>query len=118
MSAAGGPDMIELLTTPSESTQVFTHAQDAVPAGGGGSLVMLLIIFAIFYFLLIRPQQKEQKAHRALVGGLQKGQQVVTTSGLHGRVHEVSDATVVLEVANNVRITVDKVAVKRQQEEG
>lgn len=112
--------MIELLTTPSENTQVFTYAQDAVPTGGGGggSLVMLLIIFAIFYFLLIRPQQKEQKAHRALVGGLQKGQQVVTTSGMHGRVHEVSDATIVLEVANNVRITVDKVAVKRQQEEG
>lgn len=111
--------MFELLTTPAETTEVFVHAQDAAPgAGGGGSLVMLLIIFAIFYFLLIRPQQKEQKAHKALLGSLSKGQQVITTSGIHGRVHEVGDTSVVLEVASNVRITMDKVAVKRRDGEG
>jgi len=109
--------MLQMLTTPAQTTQVFVHAQDAAPGGGGGSFVMLLLIFAIFYFLLIRPQQKEQKAHKALLGGLQKGQQVVTASGIHGRVHEVGDASVVLEVASNVRITVDKIAVKRQQGE-
>ncbi len=110
--------MFEMLTTPAQTTQMFVHAQEAQPQGGGGSFVMLIIIFAIFYFLLIRPQQKEQKAHRELLGSLQKGQQVVTAAGMHGRVHEVSDSSVVLEVANNVRITVDKVAVKRRNGEG
>ena len=97
------------------------YALMMVPRGPNSTIINVVMfgsMFAIFYFLLIRPQQKEQKAHKELLGGLQKGQQVVTTSGLHGRVHDVGDATVMLEVASNVRITVDKVAVKRRQEEG
>ncbi len=112
--------MLKLLTTPAETTEVFIYAQDAgAQAAGGGlaGLLPLVIIGGIFYFLLIRPQQKEQKAHKQMLGALQKGQQVVTASGLHGRVQDVGDATVVLEVANNVRVTVDKFAVKRRQGE-
>ena len=83
-------------------------------ASGGSTILMMGIIFAIFYFLLIRPQQKEHKAHLELLMGLQKGDNIATNSGLHGRVHEVSGETVVLEIADRVRITVDKTAVKRK----
>jgi len=110
--------MLELFTTPAETTQVFVCAQDAAPPTGQGGLGLLplLLMLGIFYFVMIRPQMKDQKKHRELLKGLQKGQRVVTTSGLHGRVHEVSEATVEVEIANNVRVTLDKVAVKRQQE--
>ena len=77
-------------------------------------LMMIGMIFVIFYFLLIRPQQKEQKAHTALLMGLQKGDKVATASGLHGRIHEVGSDTVVLELADRIRVTVDKVAIKRK----
>ena len=83
-------------------------------ASMASTLVMMGMIFVIFYFLLIRPQQKEQKAHTALLMSLQKGDKVATASGLHGRVHEVGSDTVVLEVADRVRLTVDKVSVKRK----
>ena len=90
-------------------------------AQGGASMVstlmMMGMIFVIFYFLLIRPQQKEHKAHMALLMGLQKGDKVATGSGLHGRVYEVGGETVVLEVADRVRITVDKSSVKRKTEQ-
>jgi len=75
---------------------------------------MMAAIFAIFYFLLIRPQQKEQKEHQTLLGALQKGDRVATASGMHGKVWEVRDAEVVLEVADKVRIIVDKSAIKRK----
>ena len=83
-------------------------------ASMASTLVMMGMIFVIFYFLLIRPQQKEQKAHTALLMSLQKGEKVATASGLHGRVHEVAGDTVVLEIADRVRITVDKSAIKRK----
>ena len=105
-----------------EPTISGSHAGLMVAQAAGGqasmisTLMMMGMIFVIFYFLLIRPQQKEQKAHKKMLDALQKGQQVVTASGLHGRVHDVGDGTVVLEVASNVRVTVDKFAVKRRQE--
>jgi len=115
--------MFETLTTPSETTVVVVQAQDAAAGtsqqpGLLSSLPMIIIIFGIFYFLLIRPQQKEQKKHQSLLGSLVKGQKVVTGSGVHGRVHEVGDADVVLEIADKVRITVDKVSIKRMKGEG
>ena len=75
---------------------------------------MMAAIFAIFYFLLIRPQQKEAKAQQELLGALQKGDRVATASGLHGTVWEVRDLEVVLEIAERVRVTVDKPSVKRK----
>ena len=97
---------------------LVTHDAPAAPAAGpagmSSSLLVVVAIFAIFYFLLIRPQQKEQQRHTELLSGLSKGDDVVTTSGLHGRIWEVQDQTVVIEIADKVRVTVDKVAVKRK----
>lgn len=81
---------------------------------GIGSLVPIVVIFGIFYVLLIRPQQKQQEEHDALVKGLAKDDQVVLQSGLHGTIAQVGDATLVVEVAKGVRVTVDKDRVQRK----
>jgi len=88
-------------------------------AGAGlGALPMLLIIFAIFYFLLIRPQQKQVRQHQDLIKGLKRGDEVITSGGIHGRIVEIEGAVVVLEVADRVKIRVvkDQVNSKRGQE--
>ncbi len=82
------------------------------------TIPMMVIMFAILYFMMIRPQQKEQKAHAELLSSLQKGHRVVTSSGLHGKVWEVRPTEVALEVSDKVRITVDKLAIKRRLESG
>ncbi|MDP6933313.1 MAG: preprotein translocase subunit YajC, partial [Myxococcota bacterium] len=78
------------------------------------SLPMMVAILAIFYFLLIRPQKKEQDEHKKLLSALKKGDKVVTGSGLHGRIWSVGEHEVSLELSDKVRVTVDKVAVKRR----
>jgi preprotein translocase subunit YajC len=65
-------------------------------------------LIGIMYFVMIRPQQKQAKAHRDLLSGLKKGDEVVTQGGVLGKIHLVSEQTVTLEVANGVRIRVLK----------
>lgn len=82
--------------------------------GGSGSLLgggmqsfgMLALMFVVFYFMLIRPQQKRAKEHQALLGGLKKGDRIVTTGGLLGRISGITDRLVTLEVAEKVRVQV------------
>ncbi len=71
----------------------------------------LIIIAVLFYFLLIRPQQKKQKEHQQLVAAIKTGDKVVTSSGIHGIVANVKEATILLKVADNVKIEMDKAAV-------
>lgn len=81
------------------------------PAGGMGSmtnLVFIALLVGIMYFVMIRPQQKQMKAHRELLSGLKKGDEVVTQGGLIGKIHLVSEQTVTIEVASGVRIRVLK----------
>ena len=80
----------------------------AGPQGGLQTFFPLILILGVFYFLLIRPQMKRQKEHKALIGSLKRNDAVVTAGGLHGRIVEVGEDTVGLEVANNVRVTYDK----------
>tara|TARA_B100000575_G_scaffold40097_2_gene27655 strand:+ start:45 stop:374 length:330 start_codon:yes stop_codon:yes gene_type:complete len=102
-------------TTEAHTTDVHWQAAPAAQSPLGG-LPFIIIMIGIFYFVLIRPQQKERKAHDALVASLQKGQTVVTRSGVHGRVHAVNDATIDMEVADKVVITIDKMSVQRKGE--
>jgi len=85
---------------------------DALAADDGGSgiasLIPLVLIIVIFYFLLIRPQQKRLKAHQAMIGELKKGDKVVTSGGILGTVHDVSEDTVRVEIADKVRVTVKR----------
>jgi preprotein translocase subunit YajC len=85
-------------------------AQAAGPSGAV-NIVFILALFAIMYFVMIRPQQKQLKAHRELLSGLKKGDEVITQGGMIGRIHLVSEREVTLEVANGVRIRVLKSSV-------
>jgi preprotein translocase subunit YajC len=82
-------------------------------AGGGdmntlmGFLPMVLIL-AVFYFLLIRPQQKKAKEHRELLQNLKRGDAVITQGGLYGKIANLSDQVVTLEVADKVRVRVSR----------
>jgi preprotein translocase subunit YajC len=72
------------------------------------SILMLVVLFAVFYFLLIRPQQKRVKEHKAMTETLKKGDEVVTFGGVLGRVTELGDAFIDVEVSNNVIVKVQK----------
>lgn len=89
------------------------HAAEGAPAQGDpmGMFIMLAIFIAVFYFLIIRPQTKRQKEHQKLVAGLEKGDEVVTGSGILGRITEVGDQFVSLEVADGITLKVQKHAV-------
>lgn len=87
-------------------------AAGAAPAGAGwGTLLFPVVLIAIMYFLMIRPQVKRQKEHRALLEKLSKGDEVLTSGGLAGVITEVGDSFVTLEVADGVRVRVQKGAV-------
>jgi preprotein translocase subunit YajC len=87
------------------------YAQDAAPQGGLMSFLPLIIIFIVFYFLLIRPQMKRAKEHKSLVAQLAVGDEVVTNGGLLGRVSQVGESFVTLELADNVKVKLQKHAV-------
>jgi preprotein translocase subunit YajC len=79
------------------------------PAGGGlGMIVMMGLFFVVFYFLLIRPQQKKQKEHQAMLSKISAGDEVVTAGGILGKVVEVGDQFLTIEIADNVRIKVQR----------
>ena len=75
-------------------------------AGGFAGFIPLILMFVIFYFLLIRPQQKRTKEHRAMVANLKKGDKIITSGGLHGRITGMDDATLTVEIADKVRVKV------------
>ncbi|MRI91256.1 preprotein translocase subunit YajC [Aggregicoccus sp. 17bor-14] len=74
-------------------------------------LPILVAMAAIMYFVMIRPQQKQMKEHRTMLAGLKKGDEYVTQGGLVGRIYEVADRTVTLEVASGVRVRVLKTSI-------
>lgn len=78
-----------------------------------GSLVPLLLIMVIFYFFLIRPQQKRQKEIKSFRESLKKGDKVVTTGGIYGKINNISENVITIDVGNNVLLKVDKNAVLR-----
>ncbi len=94
---------------------LIAQAQSASPAAGGpnpiASFVPLILIFIIMYFLLFRPQMRKQKEQQRLVSTLKTGDRVVTASGIHGLISNVKDTTVIVKVADNVKIEMEKSAV-------
>lgn len=79
--------------------------------GGWSGIIMILAMIVIFYFFMIRPQSKKQKEIKKAREAMQKGDRVVTAGGIHGRIHEVKDDTITMEIAPNVSIKVDKASV-------
>jgi preprotein translocase subunit YajC len=75
------------------------------------SFLPLIIIFGIFYFMLIRPQMKRAKEQRAMIAALAKGDEVLTNGGLLGRVEDIADSFVTLEIADKVSVKLQKSAI-------
>ena len=93
------------------------HAQaaGAAPAGafggGMGTFLFPVILIAVMYFLMIRPQMKRAKEHKGMLDKLSKGDEVITSGGIAGTVTEIGDNFITVEVADNVRVRVQKAAV-------
>lgn len=77
-------------------------------AGGFAGFIPLILMFVIFYFLLIRPQQKKSKEHREMVNNLRKGDRIITSGGIHGRITGVTEGTLTVEIADKVRVKVNR----------
>ena len=85
---------------------------EAEAQGGGLSgMIMIIALIAIFYFFMIRPQSKKQKEIKQAREAMQKGDKVVTAGGIHGKINEVSDTYIIMEVAPGVTLKVDKASV-------
>ena len=91
------------------SSILFIVAQ--APGAGASSVNMLLmmgLMIVVFYFFMIRPQMKRQKEMTKFRSALQKGDKIVTTGGIYGKIDEIKDNIIILEVALNVKLKVDK----------
>ncbi|MDR1875698.1 MAG: preprotein translocase subunit YajC [Synergistaceae bacterium] len=85
------------------------------PQGLMGMLFPLAIFVLIFYFFIIRPQRKRQKQHESLIGGITRGDEIVTIGGFFGKVREVRDDTFMVEIAENVKVRILKSAVQTKR---
>ena len=89
-------------------TVIFLQTPAAAQGGGGMMWIMLIAMFVIMYFFMIRPQNKKQKEITNFRKSLQVNQKVITAGGIHGIIKEINDNEVVLEIASNVKVRIDK----------
>ena len=98
-------------------TNLFIVLQASTSGGNGGgfegltSFLPLLLIVVVFYFFMIRPQMRKQKELKNYREALQKGDKVVTTGGIYGKIADISENTISMEIASGVTIKVDKYAI-------
>src|SRR5436305_14816310 len=101
--------------------QFLAQAQPAAPAsgpaGGFGFFIPFIFIFIIMYFMLFRPQKKRQQEQQRLISALKTGDKVVTNAGIHGLIANVKETTVIVKVADNVKIEMEKSAITNIQKE-
>ena len=93
---------------------LLAQAPTPSPAGAAGGLISMLpfvFIFVIMYYVMLRPQMRRQKEQARLVASLKTGDRVVTASGIHGLISNVKDKTVIVKVADNVKLEMEKTAV-------
>jgi preprotein translocase subunit YajC len=91
--------------------QAQTAAPTSSPASGIGFFVPFIFIFIIMYFVMIRPQKKRQEQQKQLIASIKTGDRVVTNAGIHGLVSNVKETTVIVKVADNVKIEMEKSAI-------
>ena len=92
----------------------LAQASSPAPASTGGGLISMLpfvFIFVIMYYVMLRPQMRRQKEQAKLVSSLKTGDRVVTSSGIHGLISNVKETTVIVKVADNVKLEMEKTAV-------
>lgn len=92
----------------------LAQAPSAAPAGPGGGIglfVPLMFLMVMMYFVMIRPQRQRQKEQQQLISALKTGDRVVTNAGIHGLISNVKNGTVIVKVADNVKIEMEKSAI-------
>jgi preprotein translocase subunit YajC len=93
---------------------LLAQAQSPAPTGPGGGIgffVPFIFIFIIMYFVMFRPQKKRQEQQQKLISTLKTGDRVVTNGGIHGLISNVKETTVIVKVADNVKIEMEKSAI-------
>ena len=97
---------------------LMAPAENGQGAGGGSmTLIFILLLLLIFYFFMIRPQQKKQKQIEEYRSQLTKGDKIITIGGLHGKITDVQEKVFVIEIADGVKITIEKAAVAIDEKE-
>lgn len=96
----------------------MTPQQGGSEGGLMSTLIMFGLIIGIFYFLILRPQQKRQKARQKLLDSVKKGDKVVTAGGMHGTVAGLDDKSILIQVADNIKLKFDRSAVSTIVREG
>lgn len=103
--------------------ETFAQSNGANPPAAGqqppqyGFLIVMLAIFAIFWLLIIRPQQKQQKEKRNMLANLQKGDLIITQSGFHGKIVGVTDKVLTVELADNLKVKMEREGILSKREE-
>ena len=90
---------------------ILLQAPAGQPGGGWGMLLMIGMLFVIMYFFMIRPQQKKQKEIQKMREALKVGDRVITSGGVYGKIKEIEDTAIIVEIAEGVRVKVDKASV-------
>lgn len=95
------------------------QAEGASPEGSMFStIIMLVLVFGIFYFLMVRPQQKKAKERQKMLEAVKKGDKIITAAGLHGTIAGLDDKTVLVQVADNVKLKFERSAIGSIVREG
>jgi preprotein translocase subunit YajC len=94
-------------------SNAFAQTPAAAPGGDLMAFLPMILIFVVFYFLLIRPQQKKAKENRAMLGALQKGDEVVTAGGVIGKVSKLSEQYATIEVAPSIEMNVQRSSISQ-----
>ncbi|MFA6467476.1 MAG: preprotein translocase subunit YajC [Bacteroidota bacterium] len=100
---------------------IFAMAPAQQGQGGGeiySTLIMFALIIGIFYFMIIRPQQKRQKEREALLGQIKKGDKIITAGGIHGEVIGVDEKTLLIEIADKVKVKIERNSISVVNKQG
>jgi preprotein translocase subunit YajC len=103
--------LLDLIVSPAYAQAAGQPAPGGLFGGGLGGLIFPVVLFGAVYFLMIRPQMKRQKDHRAMLDKLDKGDEVITNGGIAGVVRDIGEHFITVEVADNVRVRLQKGAI-------
>ena len=90
---------------------IFLSSQGSAEGGGNTIIIFWIAILAVFYFFMIRPQQQKQKKAKEFRSNLKKGQTIVTIGGIHGRIVEIQENTITIDVEKGAKLKIDKAAI-------
>jgi len=104
-------NLLDLLVSPAHAQAAGQPAPGGLFGGGILGLLPMFLIFGAVYFLMIRPQTKRAKEHRAMLDKLSTGDEVITNGGIAGTVRDIGDSFITVEIADNVRVRMQKGAI-------